>query len=44
MPAQVVRRGEPDFAATLVVAETFLLIQLERNCLAKGIAIFAAKV
>ncbi len=29
MPAQVVRRGEPAFAATLVVAETFLLIQLE---------------
>ena len=29
MPAQVVRRGEPAFVATLVVAETFLLIQLE---------------
>ena len=29
MPAHVVRRGEPAFAATLVVAETFLLIQLD---------------
>ena len=46
MPAQVVRRGEPAFAATLVVAETLLLIRLksEPNCLANGIAIFAAKV
>ena len=29
MPALSVRRGEPAFAATLLVAETFLLIQLE---------------
>ena len=29
MPALPVRRGEPAFAATLVVAEAFLLIQLE---------------